>query len=380
MKKLFYLSVVALASIMVASCNKNIQGVDAPEQVIEAPTGSVKISLAAPAGASTKALSTAAAETKINTVHVFIFNKATGKRETDRFEQVTGTVTGTYTMTLTSLTGQKEVWAVVNSPRIVNVENVEALKQKVSDLSENSITNLLMTGYNNDVDVQETNANIPSQANVVTNASIDVYRLGARISLNNVTVDFRNTDLEGAEFTVTGLYVKNVVGKVRIDGLSSGAGIDLSQVGSWYNMCNQANVLAAPAAIQALTKDMPLSIACNSAGVQTAMGYSWYVYPNATTAVQDTNAEGVTVPRRTRLIIKAHLSGTSVGGAVNEDTYYVFSIPEIVRNHAYNINSLKITMRGKQNDDNDQLTNSGEVSATITVQDWASEETLTYDL
>jgi len=37
-------------------------------------------------------------------------------------------------------------------------------------------------------------------------------------------------------------------------------------------------------------------------------------------------------------------------------------------------------MRGKQNDDNDQLTNSGEVSATITVQDWASEETLTYDL
>lgn len=374
MKKNFYLSIVALVALALPSCNKSIRSVEMPGEVVNTATGNVSVTLNTLENPSTKALSSNAAESKINAVHVFIFDKATGKRETDRYEQVTGTVNGSYTMTLTSLTGLKEVWAVVNAPRIVNVENVTALKQKVSDLGENSITNLLMTGYNANVDIQETNANIASQASVVTNADINVSRLGARISLNNVIVDFTNTDLEGATFAVTGLYLKNVVGSICMDGTSSGINL------TWYNMSNQSNVLAAPAAIQALTKDMPISLACNSAGTQTALGYSWYVYPNATTAGQDSNAEGVAAPRRTRLVIKAHLSGTSVGGALDEDTYYVFSIPEIRRNYAYNINTLKITMRGKPNDDSDEPTNSGAVSATITVQGWESEQPLEYNL
>lgn len=374
MKKIFYLSILALVALALPSCNKSIRSVETPGEVVNTATGNVTVTLNTLENPSTKALSSNAAESKINAVHVFIFDKTTGKRETDRFEQVTGTVNGSYTMTLTSLTGLKEVWAVVNAPRIVNVENVTALKQKVSDLGENSITNLLMTGYNANVDIQETNANIASQASVVTNADINVSRLGARISLNNVIVDFTNTDLEGATFAVTGLYLKNVVGSICMDGTSSGINL------TWYNMSNQSNVLAAPAAIQALTKDMPISLACNSAGTQTALGYSWYVYPNATTAGQDSNAEGVAAPRRTRLVIKAHLSGTSVGGALDEDTYYVLSIPEIRRNYAYNINTLKITMRGKPNDDSDEPTNSGAVSATITVQGWESEQPLEYNL
>lgn len=374
MKKSLHLSTVALAAMLLASCNKNAQRLETPEQAVNQAAGNVTVSLNTLENPSTKAISGNAAESKINSVQVFIFNKTSGKRETDRYEQVSGTVSGTYTMTLTSLTGLKEVWAVVNSPRITGVENATALKQKVSDLSENSITNLLMSGCNENVNVQETNANTASQASVVTNAAINVCRLGARISLNNLTVDFTNTELEGADFTVTGLYLKNVVGRVCMDGESSG--IDLN----WYNMGNQTNVQAAPAAIQALTKDMPLSIACSSAGSPASIGYSWYVYPNATTAAQDTYADGGAAPRRTRLVIKAHLSGTSVGGALNEDTYYVFSIPEINRNYAYTINSLNITMRGKPDDNSDAPTDSGALSATITVQGWQAEQPLEYNL
>ena len=372
MKKFLYFSLVAL--LAVAACDKNVHPIDTPEQAVDTATGNVTVSLNTLEPPLTKAPAGSAAESKINSVHVFIFDRASGKRETDRYEQVSGTVSGTYTMTLTSLTGLKEVWAVVNAPRITNVENVNALKQKVSDLGENAVTNLLMSGFNDNVNVLETNANIASEAGVVTNAAINVCRLGARITLSNITVDFRNTDLEGADFAVTGLYLKNVVGNIRLDGLSSG--IDLN----WYSLKNQANVSAAPANIQALTKDMPLSIPCNSAGTQTAMGYAWYVYPNPTTVTQDSHADDVSTPRCTRLVIKAHLGGTSVGGAHNEDTYYVFTIPEIKRNYAYNISSLTITMRGKPDDNSDQLTNSGAVSATITVQGWEAEQPLEYNL
>ena len=380
MKKIFYMAIVALAAFAAASCNKNASPVDVPGVEQNEPTGNIKIVLNTSDEPSTKALSSAAAEDKINTVQVFIFNKATGKCEKSQYEQITGNVTGTHTINLTSLTGLKEVWAIVNSPRVTNVPDLNALKQKVSDLSDNTITGLTMTGFNDNVDVKETNANVASQQNVVTNAPIDVYRLGARISLQNVTVDFTNTDLQGTTFAVTGLYMKNVVGKIRLDGASTGAGIDLGQVASWYNMCNQTNVLNAPAAIQALTKDMPLSVNCNSAGTATTMGYSWYVYPNATTLDQDTYADGISVPRRTRLVIKAHLSGTSVGGAVDRDTYYVFSIPEIKRNYAYNITNLKITAEGKPDDNTAEPTNSGKMEVTITVKGWEHEETLTYEI
>lgn len=374
-KNHFIFSVAILAAFCAVSCNKSHPGSDLLPEQQEASYGNVRISLNTSADQATKVLSSSAVETRINSVQVFIFNKASGKRETDRFENVSGNVSDSYTMTLTSLTGEKVVWAVVNSPRITHVGTLDELKQKVSDLGENSAVNLLMSGFNDNVLVLETNANVASQQNVVTDASIDVTRLAARISLNAVTVDFTNTDLENATFTVTGLYLKNVVGKSRIDG----SGIDMTQAANWYNMSNLAGVTSAPAAIQAITKDMPLTLNCNSSGTATAVGYAWYVYPNATTAGQDTNAAGVTVPRRTRLVIKAHLGGTSVGGALNEDTYYVFTIPEIKRNNAYSITSLKITMRGKPNDDTDEPTNSGQVSATITIQDWDSNESLTYE-
>lgn len=388
MKKIFLLTAVALAAIAAASCNKPVPE-QMPEAIAQDTYGNLRVNFRMPAPAGvTKALTTATDETKINSVHVFVFNKETKKRETDRYEQIPATATAihdSYTMTLTSLTGSKIVWAVLNSPRITDVVDETALKQKVSDLGENSVTGLLMTGFNDNVTVAETNANVPSQQDVVTDAAISVYRLGARISLEKVTVDFSGTDLDGATFEVTGLYLKNVAGKVRLDGESSGAGIDLGQPASWYNLGNQAAVNAAPAAVQALTRDMAatMSINCPSNGTDKPMGYSWYVYPNATSLANDTyaaaNAQGVfSVPRRTRLVIKAHLSGTAVSGALNEDTYYVFSIPEIVRNHAYNITELKITMRGKPNDDDDTPTNSGQLNATVTVQGWAGEETLTF--
>ena len=157
-KNHFIFSVAILAAFCAVSCNKSHPGSDLLPEQQEASYGNVRISLNTSADQAAKVLSSSAVETRINSVQVFIFNKASGKRETDRFENVSGNVSDSYTMTLTSLTGEKVVWAVVNSPRITNVATLDALKQKVSDLGENTVDNLLMSGFNENVLVRETNS------------------------------------------------------------------------------------------------------------------------------------------------------------------------------------------------------------------------------
>ena len=278
MKKITSFVLMAGLAAILFSCEKN----PAPEAVTldsveKVAYGNVKITFDVPEQA-TKTLSTQTRETKINSIHVFIFNKTTGKRETDLFETVSSDVSGSYSMTLTSLTGDKIVWAVVNAPRLNNVPDENTLKLKVSDLGENTPTSLLMSGFDDKVTVKETNANDPSKKDVVTETTIKVFHLGARISLNSIKVDFRNTDLEGATFTVKSLYLKNVAGKINIDGTTTG--LNLGESASWYNLANENAVNGASDAIKKLTSDLSLNLGCNVRGETTSMGYSWYVYPN----------------------------------------------------------------------------------------------------
>ena len=378
-KTLYFCALLVPAILLCFACDKNESSTPGGAGETAGVYGNVKVTLNL-SDDNTKTLTTNAKETKINSVQVFIFNKGTAKLETDRYETISSEVNSTYSVTLTSLTGNKDIWAVVNAPRLSGIETVNNLKQTASDLADNRIDNLLMTGCIENVEVKETNPNVESKKDVTTNADIQAFRLGARISLEAVTVDFTNTDLEGATFTLTGMYLKNVVGKVRMDGESSGTGIALDQTSSWYNLTNKAAVDTAPAAVKALTADLPVNLGCNSSGTATNLGYSWYVYPNPTPEDQD-NTAGSSLPRHTRVVLKAHLSGTAKRGAVDKDTYYVFSIPmAIQRNYCYSITGAKITMEGKGDDDDDDLTTTGKLKATINVQDWSGTTQLTYEI
>lgn len=392
MKKFTFITVAALAAALVASCAKT-QTYDQQDPLPSetASYGNVSIRLSLP-GNATKARTEDYELEQISSVQVFIFDRATKARETDKYETVYPVAGGSYSTSFTVRTGEKIVWAVVNAPRLHDVETEDDLKQKISPLEQNAIDKLVMTGFNDTVNVKETNANTPGsgvgQKDYVEAVDIDVYRLGARITLQSIMIDFTDTELQYGRFTLTGLYLKNVVGKVCMDGSSASEDLDLGESTCWYNLFNQTAVSAAPEAVRHLTADMPISQLCETDGSVTYLagdpeedndtGYSWYVYPNPSTAADD---ESDGQPVRTRLVVKGHLNGTSLGGELDEDTYYVFTIPgPIERNYIYNISRLTITMKGKPNDNDDTLTTAGKVEATVLVQDWEGAEDLSYDI
>ena len=363
------------SAVLLAACTQS----PAPNKDLSAENGlgTLRVTLSDPS-AGTKALQSTFRESAINSLQVFVFDQESGKRETDRYESPVRDANGTYSMTLTTLTGTKQVWAVVNAPRVSGIPDVETLRKSLSDLADNSPVSLVMSGWKTGVEVLENDPNA-SGALEPSHADIGVRRLGARIALQGVTVDFTGTELEGARFTIKALYLKNVLGKARLGQDSCEEPIEKGLAANWYNLFRQSAVTAAPAAIQALTLDSALSLECNTAGTSRELGYAWYVYPNPTTSADDHTA-GNDLPRMTRLVLQAHLSGTAVGGSLDEDCWYVFSLPDIQGNHIYNVSDIRITLRGKPDDDDDTTTTSGKLSASVEVQDWSGTTSLSYDL
>ena len=259
MKKTVFFS-IAMALMAIVGCNKN-QPSNVDELSYEGPTGKLKVTVALADG-ETKANQTSgveghANEKKIESLQVFVFNKATGRLEAERYETYATPGDGTKTMTLTTLTGEKEVWAITNAPRQTGISsaptNTEArnqLKAKMSYLENNKVNALQMVG-SADVTVAETEANLDAMKDVATSVNIPVKRLAARVTLDKVTVDYTGTQLEGATLQITGMYLKNVVRMCRMDGDASGVGMTFNVVGSYVNAYNYAAVNSGSDAIKA---------------------------------------------------------------------------------------------------------------------------------
>lgn len=386
MKK--YLYFLTAAAFMLAACNKN----DAPVGEVEnkAPeTGALVVSVSSESQ-NTKANSTLTDESKVNTLQVFVFEATTGKLETDKYEA------NTKTITLSTLTGVKHVWAIANAPKIIlNKDALESvLASKISNLGENTITGLTMVGVSAPASpgsIPFTPGNITVGAytvgatETITAVPINIYRLGARISLEKVTVDFTGTSLEGKSFSIRDIYLKNVVNGLRFDGQPA----DLNDAGYWTNRVadhapNGGNYYLDKAGnnVASLICDKGLSLdaAVTDGSSALTVNKYWYVYPNPRT--EDSNAVTWS-PRRTRLVIHA-----VVGGDIH--TYYQFDVPPagiasatdkmILNNHTYDISNIKITMLGKDDDDDDDPTEIGKASITVTVSDWAANYSVTYEI
>jgi len=209
----------------------------------------------------------------------------------------------------------------------------------------------------------------------ITPVAINLYRLAARISLDKVTVDFDGTSLQGSSFSIKDIYLKNVVNSLRFDGQA----VDLlSDANYWTNRIaehapNGGNYYLDYAGnnIQNLIADkgISLDVTVTDGSSPLSVGKYWYVYPNPRTEDSDS---GTWSPRRTRLVIHAVVNGTI-------DTYYAFDVPPagvasetdkvILNNHTYDITNIKITMLGKDNDDNDDKTEVGKANIEVTVTD-----------
>lgn len=289
-------------------------------------------------------------ESRMTSVQIFVFDQASGRRETDRYWKPETPESDSLELSLTTLTGNKLIWAVVNAPRITSAPDSAQLSALTSSLADNAPDRLVMSGRVRNIPVTEMT---PGTGSPVSEVLLPVRRLAAQVSLASVSADFRNTSLEGASFTVEALYLKNVVGKLQLDGSACAPGTE----GLWYNLERESNVLAAPENIRALTLDSAPALPC-----------AWYVYPNP----------GDVHP--TRLVVKAHLGGTAISGAVDRDCYYVFTLPALERNHRYHISQIGITLEGKPDDNDDQLTEAGIAQASVHVQDWDGTTSLEYAL
>jgi len=365
------LSALALAGLV--SCQKN--QVTVTPGITENPeeTGKISVTVSVPEP-ETKAPNASVKDAGISSVQLFIFDRATGLYEKSSTRKTFDGETTVTMSDITSRSGEKIVWAVLNNPAILAVANEAALKSTVLDLANSSPTALAMSG-SADVDVT---------ANATVTPNIVVERLVAKVNMEDVSVNFGGTGLQGATFTIKAIYLKNVVGNVNLDGSAPNSLV-------WYNQRNAAAVSASSAAIKALTLDGAptgdngaLNITYTNISSTTGnyifdIDRCWYVFPNA--ATQD---DMVNYPTRTHLVIRAHLGGSDAAGTLGEngrDTYYEVALPgPIQRNYVYNITKVNITGEGKPNDDDDHLTEVGTIRATITVKGWEDTETISYNL
>ena len=280
---------------------------------------------------------------------------------------------GSTSLTLTTQTGNKTVYAIVNAPRLGSA-TLAALESTLSDLKENTATNLVMSGKSAS-EVTEYDINKNSSA-VAQPLSINVKRLSAMILLDQVKVDFTGTSLEGGTFSIQEIYLKNVVGKCPLGVEADGnpkvlADADHTNYENWYNKMTKT------AGCPELTVDA-FNLPCNSTGTATKVAHFLLAYPNKTTG---DSSENTFSQRRTRLVIKAKVtSGSFSTPAVNEDTYYTFDLPVLQSNHIYKITNINITMLGKKDDNSDEKTLVGVLSPTITVDPWDEPVQLQYEM
>ena len=348
-------------------------------------TGTLMVNLILPDNPATKVVGTDTDESAVKTVQIFVFkdvsstDRSQNTRETDKWSDGDET-----SVTLSTLTGEKRVWALVNAPR-QSFRNEQELMSHYSMLEENSATGLVMTGSTG-IDVGEYNT--ATSAGNMTTAAITVSRLGARISVRNVNVNFSDTSLEGCYFDVKEVYVLNAVNSVSLGGTSRTA-TELGESAQWYNL--EAWNESVPSAARAILGDrgnMGITIGPTTGTMD--LNRFFYVYPNVSTASQD-NTTATASPRLTRVILHGYIrgeAGRNLGdnAAHSEESYYCFDIPKssngatLESNHTYDIADITITMPGGPSDAPADRPMFGKVSATVTVSEWGGHTTLTYEL
>lgn len=377
MKTLIPLLSAAAVTLCLLSCGKSA----APEYSgSPLPGGMLTINLTQ--DEATKANYANRQDSQINSYQIFVFDSA-GKMETDYFTEVSHSNLP-ISVKIATFTGAKTVYALINHARMTLAQDftLSAYEELLSDLSENTLTNLVMSGKNQ-ITVTEYDKNKNSTASP-QNLTIYVKRLSAMIVLEKMTVDFTGTSLEGATFTIQELYLKNVVGKAHmgLNGLTSTKNSEVAfkpltdaehtNYAYWYN--KKTKQAGAPA----VTVDVWNGSCPNvSGGSGNALNRCLFAYPNRTAGDSHNDTFD---QRKTRLVVKAKVQKADVTTGTNGvDTFYVFDLPALEANRVYRISNVLITMLGKDDDNNDDDLQAGKITPFVSVDDWTETTTLTYE-
>ena len=382
MKKNMLFLFAAAGLLGLFSCSKN------PAEAPAGPVPTCPLTITIGPEGATKSAYSERKDYQISSVQVFVFD-SDNKMETDYYTTVTP-VNNAVSVDIATFTGDKTVYAVVNSPRI-NLwkdQSLATFEGRMSDLSENSATQLVMVGKNQ-ITVQEYDKNKNANASAQT-LQIFVKRLAAMVVLDKVTVDFTGTALEGATISIKEVYLKNVVGKCHL-GLTNSAKSAVvpkaltenehGNVTNWYNVITKQATGAPEVTVD--SQEVPLPNV--SGGTANDVYRCLFAYPNKTTTELDSHdAYTASNPasfkvRKTRLVIKAMVSKSPVIPDPGTYTYYVFDLPVLESNRVYHVGSVRITMLGKDNDNADDDLQAGKLHPAITVDDWTDTAALEYE-
>lgn len=375
MKHTLFCLAAAAMLVTALSCRKNASA----DVTTDGPA--ITVNIAVPQEQASKSEYSARKDYQISSVQIFVFN-AQNQLETDLFKSITP-VDNSTSVTINTMTGEKTVYALLNHSRLYKTQGVYSLtdfEAELTNLSENTPSKLVMSGKNT-INVGEYDKNKNSSQTPQT-MSIWVKRLASMIVLENLTVDFNGTSLEGATFEIKEIYLKNVVGVSRLgvtatanSGNSAFTVLDptsetLASGSNWYNKQTKQASGAPDVISDTWTK------VCSVANPATAtvLGRCLFAYPNKTTT--DSHSDTWS-PRLTRFAIKAHVKKADVN--IDKDSYYVFDLPVLEANKVYSIQNVNITMLGKDDDSKDDNIQAGRVTPTITVDPWTGTVNLQYE-
>lgn len=392
MKKFFYLTLAVVAALAIG-CNKlpDAPATDAADSGLSEATGLIEVSTAFIT--ETKAVTGDIVDNQVNSCQILVFDEA-GKLEASRYFDNWSTAVSSHKNRITTSLGAKTVYVVANLSDAgrVKASTLTELEGAITDLSQNSITNLVMSGMNT-ISVTAYNAN-EQETPAPQALTVRVKRLASLITLSGVNVNFEGTPLQGSTFTIKQIYVKNVVGKSPVAVLSAGVEDQPSTglpailpdtyqnaTANWYSPLTFSD--SAPAVTYDGKSGSWLSIACASDDdTATSIGRSYIVYPNKNTG--DNHNASFDGGKRTRLVIKAHVktpANSPYSAAIDEDTNYVFNLPPMLANHKYVISSVRITMMGLSDEDEakDKVNEVGMLEPTIVVDPWSDTINLSYE-
>jgi len=321
MKKTIYFF-MALATIALSSCKKQ------EEAGKSSLAGSANATLTIGIADKTTKAAISSSESKINSLQVFVFRP---DGTLDAYGS--GTVAE---ITLSCTTGPKDIYAIVNAPSLSSITSKGALIATVSNLTDNSLTNFVMTGC-------KSSMNVTADATV----SIPVSRIVARIGIAKITNKMSAAAYQNQALTVTKIYALNVAGSNNL-GLSAN---NPAASSTWFNKMSYVSGPADNLIFDSVTGGSISYDASNTTA------HYFYVYPNGTATDSEATAWSA---RFTRIVVEATLGGVTY--------FYPISIPGIASNKTYTITNLTITRPGSLSPD--QPVTTANCTFNITVADW----------
>lgn len=261
----------------------------------------------------------------IGDVQTFVFDQA-GVLE------AYGHVTDANSCTLRCKKGTKDIVVLVNAAPLSGIGTVTELLAAKSDLLEDNDSQYCVMEGRDTYEVEKSET-----------VTVKVKRHVAKVTLEQVTVDFAADHFAEETFEIKAVYLVNVAGEKTY--FSS----DASQV--WYNQTTAQD-----------TEHEIIYDSCSDVILTSSSPYSqkhqFYCYEN----LAESDASGLPwSPRPTRLVIEAMLG--------NDLMYYPVTIPQVKQNTAYSV-KVNITRPGSSSPD--IPVEVYEATSVIEVVDWVT--------